>query len=445
MIWQGKQVLVVGLGKSGLAAARFLLRRGARVALTDRRSADELADAAAALKGLPVALHLGVETEKLFVEQDVIVPSPGVAWDHPYLAAARRRGVRTIGELDIAAAHLKGRAIGVTGTNGKTTTTALIGHVLEQAGLAVSVAGNIGTPLLAMVDDSRPDQWSVLELSSFQLEAASAFRCHIAVVLNITPDHLDRHHTFDAYTAAKSRIFANQQPEDFAVLNADDAHCRELAERTSARTVWFSRERRIDHGACVDFCGIVSGDRFVCDLDLPIKGAHNLENALAAALAATVAGVEPDIIGNALKSFRPVEHRLEFVRNIGGVSYYNDSKATNVDAAMKACQSFDKGLWIILGGRDKGSDYRPLGNALTGRARHVLLIGEAAPIIRGQIGNATPVEEVSTVERAVAFARNHAQPGDSVVLAPACASFDQFVNYAERGLAFKRLVQQLEN
>ena len=438
-------MLVVGLGKSGLAAARFLLSRGALVAVTDTRPEDELGPAAAALEGLPVELHLGKQTERLFLEQDAVVPSPGVAWDHPCLTAARERGIRTVGELDIAAACLRGRVIGITGTNGKTTTTSLIGHILEQAGRAVSVAGNIGTPLLSTVEDSRPDPWRVLELSSFQLEASRAFRCHIAVVLNVTPDHLDRHRTFAAYADAKRRILANQKPGDFAVLNADDACCRKLAGAVDSQLLWFSRERRVDRGAFADAQGIVSDGRFVCGLDLPIKGPHNLENALAAAAAAAAAGVQPDVIGRALKSFRPVEHRLEFVRSVQGVSYYNDSKATNVDAALKACRTFDKGLWIILGGRDKGADYRPLSDALAARARRVLLIGEAAPIIRGHLGGAAPIEDVATMERAVAFARNHAQPGDSVVLAPACASFDQFADYAERGLEFKRLVKELES
>lgn len=445
MTWQGKRVLVVGLGKSGLAAARFLHGRGARVSVSDTRSAAELAPAAAALDGLPIALHLGEQTERLFLEQDAVVPSPGVPWDHPGLTAARERGARTLGELDIAADCLRGRVIGITGTNGKTTTTALIGHILEQAGRSVSVAGNIGAPLLSEMEDSRPDLWRVLELSSFQLEASSAFRCHIAVVLNITPDHLDRHRTFAAYAAAKRRILANQQPADFAVLNADDACCRGFAEAADSQLIWFSRKRRSERGAWADARGIVSDGRFVCGLDLPIKGPHNLENALAATAAAAAAGVQPDVIGGALKSFRPVEHRLEFVRSIQGVSYYNDSKATNVDAALKACQSFDKGLWIILGGRDKGADYRPLSAALADRARRVLLIGEAAPIIRGHLGGAAPIEDAGTIGRAVAFARSHAQPGDSVVLAPACASFDQFTDYAQRGLEFKRLVRELEN
>ncbi len=438
-------MLVVGLGKSGLAAARFLLDRGARVTVTDTRSEDELGAAAAALEGLRVERRLGKQTAELFLEQEAIVPSPGVAWDHPWLIAARERGVLTVGELDIAAAHLEGRAIGITGTNGKTTTTALIGHILTQAGRPVNLAGNIGTPLLATLGDPRPDRWHVLELSSFQLEASTAFRCHIAVVLNITPDHLDRHRTFDAYAGAKSRILANQKPADFAVLNADDACCRKLAEAANSRLLWFSRERRTAPGACVDSRGIVSDGKFVCGLDLPIKGPHNLENALAAVTAASAAGAPADVIGAALRSFQPVEHRLEFVRNVQGVSYYNDSKATNVDAALHACRSFDRGLWIILGGRDKGSDYRPLGNALAGRARGVLLIGEAASIIRGHLDGAAPMEDVATMERAVAFARNYAQPGDSVVLAPACASFDQFADYIERGREFKRLVKGLES
>ncbi len=444
MRWEGKRVLIVGLGKSGLAAVRFLVRCGAVVSAADERTADELGDAIKSLDDLPVKLHLGGHSRDTFLAQDVIVPSPGVAWDHPHLAAAREHGVQTVGELDIAAEFLKGRVIGVTGTNGKTTTVSLIGHVMNLAGMAVSVAGNIGTPLLTTVGESLEDQWHVLELSSFQLEAANTFRCDIAVVLNITPDHLDRHHSFEKYVAAKTRIFDNQERSDFAVLNAHDAGSRDLVEGVKSSVVWFGRERPSNKGASVDSEGIAWNGQHVCDSDLSIKGPHNLENALAAVAACALAGVELGVIGQSLKTFRPVEHRLEFVRDVGGVAYYNDSKATNVDAALKACQAFEHGLWIILGGRDKGSDYHPLSQALKGRARGVLLIGEAAPIIRGHLNGSTPIEEVATMARAVEFARSNARPGDSVLLAPACASFDQFAGYAERGLEFKRLVKELE-
>jgi UDP-N-acetylmuramoylalanine--D-glutamate ligase len=444
MRWEGKRVLIVGLGKSGLAAVRFLVQRGAVVSATDERVAGEFADAIKSLDGLPVKLHLGGHSRDLFLDQDVIVPSPGVAWDHPHLVAAREHGVETVGELDVASEFLKGHVIGVTGTNGKTTTVSLIGHMMKLGGYSVSVAGNIGTPLLATVEESHDDQWHVLELSSFQLEAAKSFRCDIAVVLNVTPDHLDRHHSFENYIDAKRRIFDNQGQADFAVLNADDRGSRDLADGLKSKLVWFSREHRNDQGASVDSEGIAWNGQHVCDLELLIKGPHNLENALAAVASAALAGVKLDAIGEALKTFQPVEHRLEFVRDVAGVAYYNDSKATNVDAALKACQAFDRGLWIILGGRDKGSDYHPLSQALKGRARGVLLIGEAASTIRGHLNGSTPIEEVATMARALEFARSNARPGDSVVLAPACASFDQFANYAERGLEFKRLVKELE-
>ena len=442
--YEGKRVLVVGLGESGRAAARFFAARGARVTAADVRPAAELAAVADELAGLGVALRLGGHGDSLFLEQDLIVPSPGVRWDLPALAAARRAGVETAGELEVAEDVLRGARIGVTGSNGKTTTTSLIGHILETAARKTVVAGNIGTPLLAVADESTDDQWSVLELSSFQLEAMRSFRCEIALVLNVTPDHLDRHGTFEAYAAAKARLLGAQEPGDLAVLNADDPTCVAFGAQARGRVAWFSRTlEKVEAGAWVAGDRILLDGREIFVGPLPIKGSHNLENALAAIVAADAAGVADADIAHGLKTFQPVEHRLEFVDEIDGVAYYNDSKATNVDAALKAIQAFDSGLWTILGGRDKGSDYRPLIEPLAARGRETLLIGEAAPLIREQVGGRLALRDCGTLGDALEYARDQARPGDTVLLAPACASFDQFTSYGHRGREFKRLVGEL--
>lgn len=445
MTLRGRRALVLGLGKSGLAAVRFLVDQGALVDAADRRPSSELGSAVEALAGLPVQLHLGGHPDALFLAQDLIVPSPGVPWDLPGLVLARQRGVETAGELELAAGRLRGRVIGVTGTNGKTTTASLIGHVLRQAGVPGALAGNIGTPVLQIVEGSRAEQWHVLELSSFQLEAARSFRCDVAVVLNVTPDHLDRHGDLAAYAAAKERILRNQRAEDVAVLNADDEQCRAFGARASGAVAWFAARCRPRLDACAADGRIRFRGSDVASDRLPIPGVHNLENALAAVAACALAGVGFSRIGRALRSFQPAPHRMEFVGRVGGVDYYNDSKATNVAAAVKACSAFPAGLWAILGGRDKGSSFRPLSAALGGRSRAALLIGEAAPLIRAQLGGAPALVELGTLEAAVSYAREHARPGDTVLLAPACASHDQYENYIERGLEFRRLVAGLED
>lgn len=444
MNYRGKRALVVGLGKSGQAAVRFLLARGAIVTAADARTRLDLGPTAEKLAKLPVELHFGAHADDLMLRQDLILPSPGVPWDLPGLVLARRRGITVAGELEVAARELQGSVIGVTGTNGKTTTASLIGHVLKCAGVPGSLAGNIGIPVLDIVDSSRPDHWHVLELSSFQLEASESFRCRIAAVLNVTPDHLDRHGAFADYASAKARILRNQRQSDSALLNAEDPQCRAMEHRALGRVVRFGPTCRPGVAACVARGSIVFEGREVVETDLPIKGVHNLENALAAVAACALAGVGSASIAAALRTFRPVPHRLEFVTRVAGVDYYNDSKATNVAAAVKACASFGSGLWPILGGRDKGSDYAPLADALRGRTRAALLVGEAAPLIRRQLNGSVQSVETGTVDAAVEYAAAHAGPGDTVVLAPACASFDQYASYIERGRAFQRLVRQLE-
>ena len=436
-------MLVVGLGASGKAAARFAAERGAQVTATDRRSLSELREAAEEMGKLNVRLELGGHPQKLFFEQDLIVPSPGVPWHLPELDAARRNGTAIAGELEIATGVLKGPVIGVTGTNGKTTTTSLIGHIIETAGLPVATGGNLGTPVLAMVDSSSDEHWNVLELSSFQLEAATTFPVHIAVLLNVTPDHLDRHGTHEAYAEAKGKIFQSQTARDYAVLHVDDPVCRAFAMQTAGSVHWFSRTRRHEPGTWVENGWIVLNGQPVAALPLHIPGRHNLENALAAVTASSLAGIGPEAMAKGLQTFRTAEHRLEFVADINGVAYYNDSKATNVDAAIKAVETFDRGLWVILGGSDKGLAYAALKKPLRDRTRGVLLIGESAPKIKRELNGAAPLIHARTLFEAMQYAHRHAESGDTVLLSPACASFDQFRNYGERGRRFKEIVREL--
>ncbi len=447
---ENQRALVVGLGRSGLAAAEFLAARGAIVTANDARSAPALGPAAGRLASLGVRVEPGGHPAALFEQQDLIVVSPGVRWDLDPLAEARRRGVEVIGEVELAARYLRGGIIGITGSNGKTTTTALVGHLLASAGIPAQIGGNIGLPhppAISMVETSTPAGWNVLELSSFQLESIRQFRAHIAVVLNVTPDHLDRHRTFEQYAEAKARLLATQRPEDFAVLNAEDPVCVSWSSRTNGVAVWFSRTQQLEVGTSVAggwiVCRRQGTETPLADSAIPIRGAHNLENTLAATTAAYLAGAAPAGIARGVASFRAVEHRLEFVRAVAGVDYYNDSKATNVDAARKALESFDGNLWVILGGQDKGSDYTPLGELLRRKARGVFLIGAAAPLIARALGEAVELVEAGALERAVALAVLRARPGDTVLLAPACASFDQFENYEHRGRVFKQLVETI--
>jgi UDP-N-acetylmuramoylalanine--D-glutamate ligase len=335
--------------------------------------------------------------------------------------------------------------LGITGSNGKTTTTALAGHILRESGIAAQVGGNIGTPVTAMVALSKTDQWNVLELSSFQLETICRFRARIAVALNVTPDHLDRHHTFEQYAAAKGRLFETQQAGDSAVLNADDPVCVRYAALTKGTPMWFSSTHLVSPGVSLQGGEVwFDGARLMAASEIPIRGLHNVENTMAAAAACRLAGANIDQIVSAVRTFHAVEHRLEFVRNVSGVDFYNDSKATNVDATLKALDAFPGGLWVILGGKDKGSDYTLLRKPLSEKARAAMLIGAAASKIRGQIEGAVPLMDSKTLDVAVRDAYAAAKPGDTVLLAPACASFDQFDNYEHRGRVFKSLVAQLE-
>jgi UDP-N-acetylmuramoylalanine--D-glutamate ligase len=350
-----------------------------------------------------------------------------------------------IGEVELAAPYLRGRTIGVTGSNGKTTTTSLIGHILRSAGVPAQVGGNIGTAVCDMIETSRADGWNVLELSSFQLETIATFRAHIGAALNVTQNHLDRHHTFERYAAAKGRLFETQEPGDMAILNADDPVCSSYAARTRASVEWFSSRAHGKPDATI--CGdklLLSGELLMGAGEVPIRGRHNLENVLAAALAAACAGVTRSGIAAAVRTFRAVEHRLEFVRSIDGIDFYNDSKATSVDATLKALDAFDGGLWVILGGKDKGLDYSLLREPLAAKAHAALLIGAAAGKIKNALTGALPLVDAKTLPEAIEYGYCNGTAGDTVLLAPACASFDQFHSYEHRGEVFKEVVNRLE-
>ena len=453
---KGKKVLVVGLGKSGLAAALFLRKQGAHVTVSDMRSAAALA------KEIPALLEHGISVESgghgllTFRRQDLIVVSPGVPLDTPELIQVKAFGLPVIGELELASRFLKGGIVAVTGSNGKTTTTTLLGQIFEDAKIPTQVGGNIGLPVIELIPGSTPQTVNVLEVSSFQLETVVEFHPRIAVILNITPDHLDRHGSFQNYVAAKENIFARQTPADALVLNADDTTTQLSASHAQSKSgqgpniYWFSRAKIVRQGACVVNDAIVwieregaSAEPILPISEIPLKGSHNVENVLAAVAAARLATVPAESIRKTVASFQAVEHRLEFVATANAVDYYNDSKATNVDASAKAIAAFPGGIHLILGGRDKNSNYADLSDLLRKRVKAVYTIGSAAAKIEQQLRGIIPLVSCETLDKAVAAARAAAHPGDVVLLSPACSSFDQFESYEHRGRVFKELVLEL--
>jgi UDP-N-acetylmuramoylalanine--D-glutamate ligase len=447
----GVRVTVVGLAKSGIAAVRLLREAGAIVTGSDVKPLAALGREVMALCEGGVRMVTNGEAHRAFEGAALVVVSPGVPLDSPQLAPARAAGLPIIGELELGWRATEAETIAITGTNGKTTTTALTGALLAEQPRPVLVAGNIGTPLASHALTFPRDGLVVAEVSSFQLESIDAFQPRVAAILNITPDHLDRHRSFEAYVEAKARIFRNQAWTDCAVLNADDPAVSALAARTRGRVVWFSRRRSLDHGVFVNEAGWVAAKlnghvESICPLnEMQLRGQHNVENVLAATACALWLGLGADAIRRAIGRFRAVEHRIEFVRDLRGVQFYNDSKGTNVASTIKALESFRERVVLIAGGKGKGQDFAPLAEVARGRVGHAVLIGEVGPRVAAALTAVRiPVSTAATMQAAIETARAQARPGDVVLLSPACASFDMFDNFEHRGDVFKRLVGALD-
>jgi UDP-N-acetylmuramoylalanine--D-glutamate ligase len=446
---EGKTVSVVGLAKSGVAAARLIRHLGGRVLASDSSPLEVLPTEARGLERLGCALWAGGHPDEAFLGAELVVVSPGVPLELPALVAMRARGVPIIGELELAWRVMEADVIAITGTNGKTTTTALTGELLRTQVRPVLVGGNIGTPLAEHALEFPGDGLVVAETSSFQLDTTDRFRPRVAAILNITPDHLDRHGTFERYVDAKARIFANQTPTDCVVLNADDPVTAALAGRARARVIWFSRLTTLTHGVFIYDGWIVaklngSTERICPVTEITLRGQHNVENVLAATACALWTGMSPSSIRRGIAAFRGVAHRIERVHDDRGVVYYNDSKGTNVDSTIKALESFSEPMILIAGGKGKGQDFGPLAEAARGRVRRAILIGQDRARIRAALElTGIPAEDAESMDDAVRRAREAAQVGDVVLLSPACASFDMFRNFEHRGDVFKSVVRAL--
>lgn len=444
----GKRVVVVGLARSGVAACRLLLKRGASVIGTDRRREPELEADLHGLEQDGVILELGGHDPDALLSADLIVVSPGVDLRESLFERVRAAGVPLIGEVELAYRCSEATFLGVTGTNGKSTTACLLGAILKEAGLPSNVAGNIGTPLSQVAPGLQANHLVVTELSSFQLETIERFRPHVGLLLNLAPDHLDRYERVEDYYRAKARLFENQRQSDFAVVNADDPLVLDVARKALAKRVAFSRRQHLDEGAYLDADQLIvalSGKReAICRWnDVRIQGVHNLENALAASLAGALVGASTNAIRRALVRFEGLEHRLEFVAEVEGVRYINDSKGTNVGAAARSLESYSVPVVLIAGGKDKMSDFTPLAPLVRERVKRLILIGQAAGKLRAQLDGACSMEEAGSLEEAVQRAAAAASPGEVVLLSPACASFDMFTDFEDRGRVFKEAVRRL--
>ncbi len=441
---QGKKFLVLGLARTGRECARFLVGRGAQVSISDIRSEPELRAEMAALSDLPLSYFLGGQDRAALAGMDCVIPSPGVAAENPLLLEATARGIAVLSEIELAYRFLSAPLLAITGTNGKSTTTTLVGEMLKAGGKKVFVGGNIGAPLIGFIGEDW--DWGVVEISSFQLEWVEQFRPRVAALLNLTEDHLDRYRDFASYCRAKERIFAAQRDDDLALLNRDDPLVWPLRDRLRARSISFGFNE-VDDGVYALSDAIVWRDgsneeRFPL-AKVKIQGVHNIENMMAAIALAKAASVSRDAIVETLEGFAGLEHRLEFVRERHGVRFYNDSKGTNVGAVVKSLASFSAPVLLVAGGVDKGGDYGPLRPEVTKKVRRLILFGAARQIIADALGDLAETVIVDDLATAVRDAADHARSGDVVLFSPACSSFDMFRNYAERGKAFKDLVRAL--
>ena len=449
---KGKKTLVLGAGKSGIASAEFLAKRGAVVALHDKKPLEDWTEKAGSLKNEKIGLLDGQIPSWLLDQIDLVVISPGVPTGTIPARYVERKDGEVIGEVELAYRFLKGRIVGITGSNGKTTTTTLIGELLKNAGIETQIGGNIGTPLISLAENSTDETWTVCELSSFQLETIKDFRPAVAVALNVTPNHLDRYDFFTDYAAAKHRLFMNQTSEDAAILNADDKITASWAKNLRANVVLFSTSKELDEGL------FLRGRELVCRAngkekvlafrdEMTLRGVHNVQNVLASLAAGLACGTSPDSMRETLRKFKAVEHRLEFVTEIESVKFYNDSKATSVDATQKALEALaeeDGKIILILGGRGKNAPYAPLADLIKENVRKLILIGEDADNIESQLKNYAEIVRADSMTDAVKKSFESATSGDAVLLAPACASFDMFNSFEERGVFFKNAVQSLK-
>ena len=448
MEYNGKKALVCGMARSGIAAAKLLNRLGARVTLQDMKKREEISADVLALEGEGIVLYTGANPDEIACAQDLIVLSPGIPCDLPFIAAAENAGIEVISEVELAYRLTPCPITAITGTNGKTTTTTLTGEIMKTAYSGTAVVGNIGVPYSEEVERLTEKDWVGAEISSFQMEKAKEFHPHISAVLNITPDHLNRHKTMDVYIAMKERVFAKQTAEDFCILNHGDAACRKMADKTAAKVFFFDSSETLAEGIYLDGDAIevrwgAINETLIHVDELQILGVHNYENVMAAAAMGICAGIALDTIRTVLKGFAGVAHRIEYVATVDGVDYYNDSKGTNVDASIRAVLAMKKPIVLIGGGYDKGSSFDEWTKLFPGRVKHLVLIGVTAPKVRASAEKFgfTAISDCETFEEAVDLCREKAEDGDCVLLSPACASWGMFDNYEQRGDMFKEQVR----
>jgi UDP-N-acetylmuramoylalanine--D-glutamate ligase len=445
----GKKVAILGMARSGLALAKLMKSYGARVFLSDAKPENLLYKEIEELKKIGAGWEVGGHTPNVWQDRDFLVVSPGVPDNIPILKEAEANSLPIFSEIEVASWLCQGKIVGITGSNGKTTTTTLVGEIFQKAGLEVAVGGNVGNAFSNIADALSENGWGVLELSSFQLERISDFKPHIATILNLSPDHLDRYPDYDIYVRAKLRVFENQDSDDFAVLNADDQETEKIKKQVNSKVILFSSQKIISKGSYVKESWLRSNlsgkeKKIIPVTEIGIKGPHNLANSAAASAIAGLAGIESDVIASALREFKGVEHRLEEVATVTGIRFVNDSKATNVDSVWYALQSVPRPIILIAGGKDKGSSYLPLADLVRQNVKLLILIGQAASKIRKELGSLVPTQDATSLEEAIGIGFKNAAAGDTVLLSPACASFDMFDNYEHRGKVFKQSVKKLQ-